>query len=637
MAAANSEAEHLKREYIFLSRLIESHTYNQHVSSAQHKPNQGTNNHYKVHKNYQTQRSCRGKAFKNLVYRPVDKGSFTQAAQTSNGGTNISSSLEIMPTKVKMQKPAVSPLPKPATSKARRRLSLTVAKSRYKLQKVHSVTSTPPQQQTSVSPKVLPAKSPDLLSCSHALLKPSIRARYSYRKSSASPVASGRSGSPMNMASKYKLVLNSTKAHASKCSDTNLTFMGARRIVRKYKVNNINRSLRPSPFKKCDANRSSSMKHRDFWQASYRKTHYYRGQKRPSASFTSTEVSPRWPHFINIGNITYRSFETKLLRTHRQALSKYHRNNKGSPNKAKVLVVRGMTYSLDPSGKTLQRIADCPAVHKTPLKRIDVGGKTYVETTPGMLCKTPSSETRTFLSRAINRSLSQVRCAKHRKYDSRASRYCMFFNRFGRCNKGDKCTYIHDPDKVAVCTRFLRGTCRVSKCPFSHRVSPDKMPVCSFFLRGCCTMDPCPYRHVKVNTNAEICIDFVRGYCSQGVKCKKQHVLICPEFAATNQCSKGKLCRLTHRKRRRPETGTSLESATNGTAQNTSCTPAKHTKKEPGDPAEAPTRGKLVRQPQYISLTASRLPQATNTSPDQKTESSSFKRSGVRIRPSFLP
>ncbi|KAG5849807.1 hypothetical protein ANANG_G00075620, partial [Anguilla anguilla] len=64
--------------------------------------------------------------------------------------------------------------------------------------------------------------------------------------------------------------------------------------------------------------------------------------------------------------------------------------------------------------------------------------------------------------------------------------YCMYYNRFGKCNRGNACPYIHDPDKVAVCTRFLRGTCKQTdgSCPFSHKLSKEKMPVCSYFLRG---------------------------------------------------------------------------------------------------------------------------------------------------------
>lgn len=35
--------------------------------------------------------------------------------------------------------------------------------------------------------------------------------------------------------------------------------------------------------------------------------------------------------------------------------------------------------------------------------------------------------------------------------------YCVFFNRFGRCSKKDQgeCPYIHDPKRIAVCTRFV--------------------------------------------------------------------------------------------------------------------------------------------------------------------------------------
>lgn len=29
----------------------------------------------------------------------------------------------------------------------------------------------------------------------------------------------------------------------------------------------------------------------------------------------------------------------------------------------------------------------------------------------------------------------------------------MYYNRFGRCNRGERCPYVHDPEKVAVCTR----------------------------------------------------------------------------------------------------------------------------------------------------------------------------------------
>ena len=66
--------------------------------------------------------------------------------------------------------------------------------------------------------------------------------------------------------------------------------------------------------------------------------------------------------------------------------------------------------------------------------------------------------------------------------------------------------------------RFLRGTCQVTNCPFSHRVAPDKMPVCTHFLRGSCSRDPCPYRHVNVARDAEVCPGFLKGFCPNGEK-----------------------------------------------------------------------------------------------------------------------
>lgn len=128
-------------------------------------------------------------------------------------------------------------------------------------------------------------------------------------------------------------------------------------------------------------------------------------------------------------------------------------------------------------------------------------------------------------------------------------RYCIYYNRFGRCSRGDKCQYVHDPDKVSVCTRFLRGTCKVVDCQFSHLISKDKMPTCIHFLRRVCNRDNCPYSHVNVGKDAEICNDFIRGYCANGDMCKKKHTLICSEFERTGRCQLGENCRMNHFKK----------------------------------------------------------------------------------------
>ncbi|XP_030875072.1 zinc finger CCCH domain-containing protein 3, partial [Leptonychotes weddellii] len=192
-----------------------------------------------------------------------------------------------------------------------------------------------------------------------------------------------------------------------------------------------------------------------------------------------------------------------------------------------------------------------------------------------------SSCSRSLASRAVQRSLAIVRQARQRRRKQQQE-YCMYYNRFGRCNHGQHCPYIHDPDKVAVCTRFLRGTCKKTDgtCPFSHHVSKEKplllqtptppglstvalllgnravseqvtahveMPVCSYFLKGICSNSNCPYSHVYVSRKAEVCTDFLKGYCPLGAKCKKKHTLLCPDFSRRGLCPRGAQCQLLHR------------------------------------------------------------------------------------------
>ncbi|XP_078542759.1 zinc finger CCCH domain-containing protein 3 [Lissotriton helveticus] len=173
----------------------------------------------------------------------------------------------------------------------------------------------------------------------------------------------------------------------------------------------------------------------------------------------------------------------------------------------------------------------------------------YISPTSSSRSATPS---RYIASRAVQRSLAIIRQAKQKK--EKKKEYCMYYNRFGKCNRGESCPYIHDPDKVAVCTRFLRGTCKKTDgtCSFSHKLSKDKMPVCSFFLRGICNNNNCPYSHVYVSKKAEVCPDFLKGYCPMAEKCKKKHTLVCPDFAKKGSCPRGSKCKLQHRQHKRP-------------------------------------------------------------------------------------
>ncbi|KAM4688422.1 zinc finger CCCH domain-containing protein 3 [Discoglossus pictus] len=205
-----------------------------------------------------------------------------------------------------------------------------------------------------------------------------------------------------------------------------------------------------------------------------------------------------------------------------------------------------------------------PGKQPTKTVRLDTSS-----TSPGSsLSSRISTPSRYIASRAVQRSLAIIRQAKQKKVKKKE--YCMYYNRFGKCNRDQSCPYIHDPEKVAVCTRFLRGTCKKTDgtCPFSHKVSKEKMPVCSYFLKGICHNNDCPYSHVYVSRKAEICQDFLKGYCPMGEKCKKKHTLLCPDYARNGTCPKGSKCKLQHRqKKRRLDNPTTPEHAQPGLKQ----------------------------------------------------------------------
>lgn len=121
------------------------------------------------------------------------------------------------------------------------------------------------------------------------------------------------------------------------------------------------------------------------------------------------------------------------------------------------------------------------------------------------LVRDPKKRTRALANEKVRWSLHNVRLRLAKK-----KKYCQFFTRFGKCNKDDgKCPYVHDPSKVAVCTKFLNGLCANENCKLTHKVVllshcyricltetsnclylfltqviPERMPDCSYFLQG---------------------------------------------------------------------------------------------------------------------------------------------------------
>ncbi|CAH2033536.1 unnamed protein product [Thlaspi arvense] len=232
-----------------------------------------------------------------------------------------------------------------------------------------------------------------------------------------------------------------------------------------------------------------------------------------------------------------------------------------------------LRYKMDPSRRTLQRISvlvscisaelrhdslpdvDSPCSGpsengkgaKRPFipKRLVIGNEEYVRVGNGnQLVRDPKKRTRALANEKVRWSLhnARLRLAKRKKY-------CQFFTRFGKCNKDDgKCPYVHDPSKIAVCTKFLNGLCADANCKLTHKVIPERMPDCSYFLQGLCNNEACPYRHVHVNPSAAICDGFLKGYCSDGDECRKKHSYTCPVYEATGSCPQGSKCKLHHPK-----------------------------------------------------------------------------------------
>ncbi|KAL4235319.1 Zinc finger CCCH domain-containing protein 3 [Mactra antiquata] len=282
--------------------------------------------------------------------------------------------------------------------------------------------------------------------------------------------------------------------------------------------------------------------------------------------------------FVVINGLLYKSNSKKLVKATvaQSSLKSAERSNKkpvsissesmATPLKnvnvkdVKTVTVRGVKFKVDKNGKSLKRIMQ-PDLRKDhtsyisstrnggQVARVDIGGVTYMQTKPGTLERVNSVKSRVAAVRVVNKTIHAAGKFKKENRKSPGKRKdCMFYNRFGKCNRKEKCPYIHDPDKIAVCTRFLRGTCKSKDCPFSHKVSENKVPTCSFFIQGKCSRKDCPYPHVNVNKKAAVCDDFLKGFCPSGVKCKKKHILQCPEYFHTGVCSNGKDCKLQHKK-----------------------------------------------------------------------------------------
>ncbi|EFH65392.1 predicted protein [Arabidopsis lyrata subsp. lyrata] len=255
--------------------------------------------------------------------------------------------------------------------------------------------------------------------------------------------------------------------------------------------------------------------------------------------------------------MTEHSISSRKLRMMRKRHTIYTRSTNGcSLTKSKVLSIGGSHFkwskSIERGSKKPEFLSDiessrsCPSesmkdtkISSNPKRLVIKNDKSVWIRNCDQLARDPKKRTCVLTNEKVRWSLINVRLRVAKKM-----KYCQFFTRFGKCNKDDgKCPYVHNPSKIAVCTKFLSGLCANPECKLTHKV--QQLNHCP---RGLCNNEPCPYRHVHVHQNAAICEGFLRGYCSDENECRKKHTYTCPVFEATGSCPQGSECKLHHPK-----------------------------------------------------------------------------------------
>ncbi|EPS38545.1 hypothetical protein H072_7689 [Dactylellina haptotyla CBS 200.50] len=192
------------------------------------------------------------------------------------------------------------------------------------------------------------------------------------------------------------------------------------------------------------------------------------------------------------------------------------------------IVINGARYKITVDGSKLVKVSD-DAKKPTP-KTAVVGGVTFYR-------DLGAENIRIFLQ-----SLEAIPCSRHTIDAELLGESCK-----GKCVRGNTCPYVHDPDRVAICPKFLQNSCPDGdSCDLSHIPNPHRVPACVHFLRGNCSNENCKYSHIRVNPSAPICRPFAKeGYCDKGAECLDKHIFECPDFDAKGVCN-DKACKLPH-------------------------------------------------------------------------------------------
>ncbi|KAJ4982891.1 Zinc finger CCCH domain-containing protein [Stagonosporopsis vannaccii] len=155
-------------------------------------------------------------------------------------------------------------------------------------------------------------------------------------------------------------------------------------------------------------------------------------------------------------------------------------------------------------------------------------------------------------SESTSASASAPLSTSHSRQNSQppteVNQLCATFTSTGLCTRHG-CPLVHDPDKQALCKRWLfKNDCnKGDHCSLSHTPTPHNVPTCLHFQEGRCTNEDCRFAHVRVNPAAQICDAFGRlGYCEKGAECADLHAYECPDFANKGECIRGDKCQHRH-------------------------------------------------------------------------------------------
>ncbi|KAF8540912.1 hypothetical protein BDD12DRAFT_831429 [Trichophaea hybrida] len=209
-------------------------------------------------------------------------------------------------------------------------------------------------------------------------------------------------------------------------------------------------------------------------------------------------------------------------------LNRFLQDPQGHSNRE--VEIGGERYRVTAGGSKLVRLSGNSNVTTTPKKAV-LGGVQFQRSRNGNLWRA-----------------GLVRASRRSKLSQRKSMPCKYFSNSGQCKHGLSCPYVHNPNEVAICPRFLASdSCQDGDmCDLSHDPTPHRVPACHHFLRGNCSKPDCRYAHVRVNPGASVCRRFATlGYCPKGADCTERHVHECPEFDETGVCTDEK-CKLPH-------------------------------------------------------------------------------------------